>query len=67
MPTEDERAATYRSDQRKGQRATRARWRRLHGSRSAYATRLDNTEALQRDNGWDPTPLLSDREQDTIN
>lgn len=67
MSDEETRALQYRTDQQTGERAMYVRWRALAGSASAYATRLTETEALKRDTGWDPSPLLSDDEKDLVN
>ncbi len=66
MPTEGERAAQYRRDQQAGESARLARYRGLAGQASAYQTRLAQTEALRRDEGWDPVPLLADEEREQI-
>ncbi len=66
MPTEDERAQQYRTDQRKLQALGLARYQGLAGQASAYNTRLSETEALQRDSGWDPVDRLTEEERDAL-
>ncbi len=64
--TEEERAALYRQQAQARERAALARYRALAGSASAYQQRLAETEALCRDDGWDPIEYLTPEERDAL-
>jgi|GEM_PF-5511579 len=64
--TEEERATLYRQQAQARERAALARYRALAGSTSAYKTRLDQTEPLRLDDGWDSIEYLTPEEQDVV-
>lgn len=59
--------AEYRRMMQARELAALARYKGLAGSASAYNTLLAGTEALQRDEGWDPVQYLTEEERDAIN
>lgn len=66
MSTPDAAALEYRRMMQAREKAALARYKALAGSKTAYNTRLSETEALTRDEGWDPTPLLTEEERDAL-
>jgi hypothetical protein len=57
----------YQQEQQTGKLAELARYMALAGSASAYAALLAGTEALMRDEGWDPVEYLTEAERDAFN
>jgi FAD/FMN-containing dehydrogenase len=64
--TEEERAALYRAQVQARERAALARYKALSGSASAYALRLEQTESLMHDGGWDPVEYLTAEQRDAL-
>ncbi len=58
--TEEERAALYRRQAQAREKAVLARWKALAGSTSAYNECQAATEALMRDEGWDPIEYVTE-------
>ncbi|HOG46298.1 MAG TPA: hypothetical protein PLJ35_15735 [Anaerolineae bacterium] len=58
--------AEYRRMMQARERAALTRWRALAGSSPAYAGLLARTEALRRDEGWEPVAYLSEEERDAL-
>lgn len=65
--TEEERAALFRRQAQAREDARFRRWLALSGSQERYRQRLAATQALMRDEGWDPVASLSAEEEDLLN
>ena len=58
--------AEYRRMMQARERAALARYKALAGSKAAFDALLTGTEALRRDEGWDPVEHLTEEERGVL-